>query len=269
MMQKVKESDVVIYVGGITARLEGEEMPVEIEGFEKGDRTNLKLPKVQHELLKKLHKLGKPVVFVLTSGSAMAINWEQENLPAILGVWYPGQAGGEAVADVLFGNYNPSGKLPITFYKSVKDLPPFEDYHMKGRTYRYFNGEVLYPFGFGLSYTNFTYSIPKLDKLLMDKNDKNIVNVTVTNEGNFDGETVVQLYVNDKEASITTPIKSLKKFSKIFIKKGASKTVQFEISADDLSIIDSNGNAFVESGVFEIFVGENSATTNKILLTIK
>ena len=269
MMQKVKESDVVIYVGGITARLEGEEMPVEIEGFEKGDRTHLKLPKVQHELLKELHKLGKPVVFVLTSGSAMAINWEQDNLPAILGIWYPGQAGGEAVADVLFGNYNPSGKLPITFYKSVKDLPPFEDYHMKGRTYRYFNGEVLYPFGFGLSYTNFNYSKPKLDKLFMDKSDKNIVNITVTNDGDFDGETVVQLYVNDKEASITTPIKSLKRFKKIFVRKGESKTVQFEISADDLSIFDSNGNAFVESGVFEIFVGENSATTNKILLTIK
>ncbi len=269
MMQKVKESDVVIYVGGITARLEGEEMPVQIEGFEKGDRTNLKLPKVQHELLKELHKLGKPVVFVLTSGSAMAINWEQENLPAILGIWYPGQAGGEAVADILFGDYNPSGKLPITFYKSVKDLPPFEDYHMKGRTYRYFNGDVLYPFGYGLSFTNFSYSKPKLGKLLMDKKETNTVEVTVANVGNFDGETVVQLYINDMEASVTTPIKSLKRFKKIFLKKGTSQKVEFNISASDLSIIDNEGNSFVESGIFEIFVGESSATLNKAILTIR
>ena len=269
MIQKVKESDVVVYVGGITARLEGEEMPVEIEGFEKGDRTNLKLPKVQHELLKELHKLGKPIVFVLTSGSAMAIKWEQENLPAILGVWYPGQAGGEAVTDILFGEYNPSGKLPITFYKSIEDLPPFEDYHMKGRTYRYFNGDVLYPFGYGLSFTNFSYSKPKLGKLLMSKKDTNTVEVTVANVGNFDGETVVQLYVNDKEASVTTPLKSLKGFKKIFLKKGASKTVQFELSAANLSIIDYEGNSFLEPGVFEIFVGESSATSNKAVLTVR
>jgi beta-glucosidase len=269
MMQKVRESDVVVYVGGITARLEGEEMPVEIEGFEKGDRTNLKLPEVQHELLKELHNLGKPVVFVLTSGSAMAVNWEQENLPAILSIWYPGQAGGEAVSDILFGDYNPSGKLPITFYKSVDDLPPFEDYHMKGRTYRYFNGDVLYPFGYGLSFTIFSYSKPKLGKLLMGKKDTNTVEVTVANDGNFDGETVVQLYVNDVEASVTTPIKSLKRFKKIFLKKGASKTVQFELSAADLSVIDYEGNSFIESGIFEIFVGESSATSNKAMLTVR
>ncbi len=269
MMQKLRESDVIVYVGGITARLEGEEMPVEIEGFKKGDRTNLKLPKAQHNLLKELQATGKPVIFVLTSGSAMAINWEQENLPAILSVWYPGQAGGEAVADVLFGDYNPSGKLPVTFYKSVKDLPPFEDYHMKGRTYRYFEGEVLYPFGYGLSYSNFSYSIPDLGKSAMGKDETNTVKVTVTNTGEYDGETVVQLYVNDKEASVTTPLKSLRKFKKIFLKKGSSKTVEFKISKEDLSIIDNLGNSFVEAGDFEIFIGENSATTNFQILTIK
>ncbi|RPD98706.1 glucan 1,4-alpha-glucosidase [Aureibaculum marinum] len=269
MIEKVKESDVVVYVGGISARLEGEEMPVNVEGFYKGDRTNLKLPKVQHELLKELNSLGKPIVFVLTGGSAMAINWEQENLDAILNVWYPGQGGGEATADILFGNYNPSGKLPVTFYKSVEDLPPFEDYHMKGRTYRYFNGDVLYPFGYGLSFTDFTYSKPVLDKKEMGKDDSNKVSVIVTNTGDFDGETVVQFYINDKEASVATPQKSLKGFQKIFLKKGASQKVEFDITSDVLSIFDTNGNTFIESGIFEVFVGENSATTNKETFIVK
>ena len=268
MMQKLRESDAIIYIGGITARLEGEEMPVEIEGFSKGDRTNLKLPKAQHNLLKELQETGKPVIFVLTSGSAMAINWEQENLPAIVSVWYPGQAAGDAIADVLFGDYNPSGRLPVTFYKTVKDLPPFEDYHMKGRTYRYFNGEPLYPFGYGLSYTNFNYSIPRLKKSVMQKGDINTVSVIVTNSGDFDGETVVQLYVGDIESSVSSPKRSLRNFKKIFLKKGASTTVEFEISTDELSIIDNEGNSFVESGDFEIFVGDSSDTTNFQILTV-
>ncbi len=269
MIQKVKESDIVIYVGGITARLEGEEMPVEIEGFSKGDRTNLKLPRVQHKLIKELYALGRPIIFVLSGGSAMAINWEQEKLAAILNIWYPGQAGGNAVADVLFGDYNPSGKLPVTYYKSVKDLPPFEDYHMKGRTYRYFDGEVLYPFGYGLSYTQFSYSTPILEKSEMNKTENNHLKVTVTNDGAYDGQTVVQLYVNDKEASVSTPLKSLKKFKKVFLSKGESKTVEFDISAEDLSIFDNKGNSFVESGEFEIFVGEDSATQNRVMLTVE
>lgn len=265
----VKNSDAVIYVGGITARLEGEEMPVAVEGFYKGDRTNLDLPKAQHHLIKKLHALGKPLIFVLTTGSALAINWEEEHIPAILNAWYPGQAGGQAVADVIFGDYNPSGKLPITFYKSVEDLPPFEDYHMKGRTYRYFDGEVLYPFGYGLSYSDFTYSKPKLQKSIMTKNESNVVEVTVTNNGSFDGETVVQMYINDKEARVTTPLKSLKNFRRIFLKKGASETLQFEISNDDLMIVNNDGHLFLEAGEFEIFVGPDSATLNKALLTVQ
>ena len=269
MMQKVNESDIVVFVGGITARLEGEEMPIEIDGFKKGDRTNLKLPKAQHELLKKLYKSGKPVVFVMTSGSALSINWEQENLPAILSAWYPGQAGGEAVADVLFGDYNPSGRLPITFYKSITDLPPFEDYHMKGRTYRYFDGKALYPFGYGLSYTDFNYSKPKLSKAEINKDEKVNVSVTITNTGKYDGKTVVQLYINDKESSVPSPIKSLRKFKKIFLKKGTSKTVEFEINPSDLSIIDKDGNPFVEPGLFEVYVGKSSATNNKEVLIVR
>ena len=269
MMQTIKESDVIVYVGGITARLEGEEMPVKIEGFQKGDRTNLKLPKVQHEFLQELKKTGKPVVFAITGGSAMAINWEQENLDAILNIWYPGQGGGDAVADVLFGNYNPSGKLPVTYYKSVTDLPPFEDYHMKGRTYRFFEGDVLYPFGFGLSYTSFTYSQPRLKNSIINKNGSTSVSVIISNVGDYDGETVVQMYINDKEASVTTPLKTLRKFRKVNLKKGESKNVEFKISQEDLFIFDKNGDPFVETGEFKIFVGEDSATTNKVILKVQ
>ncbi len=269
MMQKIKESDLIVYVGGITARLEGEEMPIEIEGFDKGDRTNLKLPKVQHEFLKELKGTGKPIVFVMTGGSAMAINWEQENLPAILNIWYPGQAAGDAVADILFGDYNPSGKLPVTYYKSVNDLPSFEDYRMKGRTYRYFKGDVLYPFGYGLSYTKFEFSLPKLEKTTILKKERTKVTVTVSNDGKFDGETVVQLYINDLEASVPNPLKTLRKFKKVFLKKGETMNVTFDISPEDLSVFDNNGKPFVETGTFEVFIGENSATVNKAILTVQ
>ncbi|MGB5436167.1 MAG: glycoside hydrolase family 3 C-terminal domain-containing protein [Maribacter sp.] len=269
MIEKVSQSDLIIYVGGITARLEGEEMPIAIEGFSKGDRTDLKLPSAQQNLIKELYALGKPIVFVLTGGSAMAINWENENLPAILNAWYPGQAGGSAVADILFGDYNPSGKLPVTFYKSVTDLPPFEDYHMKGRTYRYFDGDVLYPFGYGLSYTHFSYATPVLEKSIMNKAEKNNLEVIVTNDGDYDGQTVVQLYVKDQEASVTKPLKSLRKFQKIFLKKGESKTIEFEITPEDLSIFDTQGNSFVEPGAFDIFMGENSATQNKTSVIVQ
>ncbi|MCK5775650.1 MAG: glycoside hydrolase family 3 C-terminal domain-containing protein, partial [Bacteroidales bacterium] len=188
MMEVVSESDMVVYIGGISARLEGEEMPIEIEGFHKGDRTNLQLPVAQKKLMKKLHETGKPMVFVMTSGSALAINWADENIEAILASWYPGQAGGQAIYDVLFGDYNPSGKLPITFYKSVDDLPHFEDYSMKGRTYRYFQGEVLYPFGYGLTYTDFEYSKP----MILDQGNVPVrVFIEVSNIGDFNGEAVV------------------------------------------------------------------------------
>ena len=244
-------------------------MPVVIDGFNKGDRTNMKLPKAQLDLLKELHATGKPLVFVVTSGSAMALNWEQENIPAMLNVWYPGQAGGEAVADILFGDYSPSGKLPVTFYKSVHDLPPFEDYHMKGRTYRYFNGEALYPFGYGLSYTKFSYTKPELSSgsIGVDENVK--VKVRVSNIGDFDGETVVQLYVKDIEASVVRPIKSLRHFKKVYLAKGTSKEVHFELSPNDLSIFDDDGHPFVEKGSFDIFVGEDSSTGNKVKLEVR
>lgn len=269
MMDVVNKSELIIYVGGITARLEGEEMPVEVDGFYKGDRTNLKLPEAQIKMLKQLHSTGKPVVFVLTTGSAIACNWEQQNLPAILNVWYPGQAGGAAIADVLFGDYNPSGKLPVTFYKSVNDLPDFEDYSMNGRTYRYFNGEALYPFGYGLSFTNFEVSKPQLQKRVMSKNETNSVTVEVSNTGNLNGDVVLQMYVRRKNSAKESPLKSLKGFKKIFVEKGATKTIRFKIKAKELVEVDKHGNAAVNTGEFEIYIGETSETLNKVVLELK
>lgn len=268
MMNAAAESDVIIFAGGITARLEGEEMPVAVDGFYKGDRTHLKLPKVQGELLKELHATGKPVVFLLTTGSAMAINWEQENLPAILNIWYPGQAAGDAVADILFGDYNPSGKLPLTFYRSVSDLPPFEDYHMKGRTYRYFSGEVLYPFGYGLSYSEVKIDLPVTNKKVYSKEDDVRLTVEVHNKSDQQAQEVIQVYVSDLEASVIKPIKSLKAFKKISLEPKSSQTVSFVLTPEDFSIFDDNGEAFVESGDFEIIVGQHSKASNAITITI-
>jgi beta-glucosidase len=269
MMKQVSQSDVIVYVGGISARVEGEEMPVVIDGFNKGDRVHMKLPEAQLNLLKKLHATGIPVIGIVASGSALALNWEKENLPALLHIWYPGQAGGAALADILFGDYNPSGKLPVTFYKSVEDLPPFEDYHMKGRTYRYFSGEVLYPFGYGLSYTKFSYGKPELSSASVAMGDKVKVKVKVTNVGDFSGETVVQLYVSDIEASVVRPIKSLRHFKKIYLTKGESAEIEFELRQQDLSVFDDNGKPFVEKGYFEIYAGEDSATENKVRLELR
>jgi beta-glucosidase len=206
-----KKAEVVVMFMGLTARLEGEEMDVAIEGFRGGDRTTIDLPKVQQDLIKEIHALGKPVVLVLLNGSALAINWEARNIPAIVEAWYPGQAAGTAIADVLFGDYNPGGKLPVTFYKSVNDLPSFEDYHMKGRTYRYFQGEPLYPFGHGLSYTSFDYTDLRVDG--------KIVSVNVTNTGKVDGEEVVQVYASGTLAA----------FKRIILKAGEAKDVQLEM----------------------------------------
>ncbi len=269
MMDVIGKSDVVIYVGGITAKLEGEQMPVEIEGFYKGDRTDLKLPKAQTELLKVLHRTGKNVIFVMTTGSALAVNWEQQNIPAIINVWYPGQTAGKAVADVLFGDYNPSGKLPVTFYRSVDDLPDFKDYNMRGRTYRYFKGEVLYPFGFGLSYTRFNFTKPVFDQPNLSLNSKTKVSTIVTNNGNYDGEIVVQLYVSATNPHNSDPLRSLKKFKKIFLKKGSTETVSFDLTSEDLMLINEEGKPELRPGKYHIYMGQSSATKNKNTLHIK
>ena len=194
LTNRIKDADVIIYAGGISPQLEGEEMPVDSPGFNGGDRTTILLPAVQTELMKALYATGKPVVFVMMTGSAIAIPWESENIPAIINAWYGGQSAGTAIADVLFGDYNPAGRLPVTFYKSDNDLPGFSDYSMNNRTYRYFKGEALYPFGYGLSYTTFNYDQLKIPATI--GKGKNItVSVKSYNTGKTDGEEVVQLYL--------------------------------------------------------------------------
>ncbi len=252
--------DVIIFAGGLSPRLEGEEMPTKYEGFAGGDRTMISLPKVQSDFLKSLNKTGKPVILVLASGSAVAVNYAKENISAILACWYPGESAGTAVADVIFGDYNPAGRLPVTFYKSVSDLPPFEDYNMKNRTYRYFENEPLYPFGYGLSYTEFSYNMPELEKNEINSNENVKISVEVTNTGKTDGEEVVQLYIKDMDSDITyRPIKELKGFKRIFIKAGDSKTIDFEITPRDLSLYNPKTNSYmVEPGEFIIMTGGSS-----------
>lgn len=260
---RVKDADVIIFAGGISAKLEGEEMKVEIEGFHGGDRTNIALPKVQTELLKALKATGKPIVFVNMSGSAIGFEWEAANIPAIVQAWYGGQAGGQAIADVLFGDYNPAGRLPVTFYKNVKDLPDFEDYSMENRTYRYFKGDALYPFGFGLSYTSFKYEnleIPASPKADADME----VKVNVSNTGKMDGEEVVQLYISHKDVAGRTPVRALKGFRRIHLKAGETKTVVFTVKAKDLAIVGSDGKHIPAKGRVEISVG-GMQTTAKLV----
>jgi beta-glucosidase len=246
----VKDADVIIFAGGISARIEGEEMPVEIEGFKRGDRTSIALPAVQKEMLSALHATRKPVVFVLMTGSAIGIEWESQHLSAIINAWYGGQAGGQAVADVLFGDYNPAGRLPVTFYKSVDDLPDFEDYSMKNRTYRYFTGKPLYSFGYGLSYTTFNYS--SLD--ISGSADKQTVKVTVTNTGHKAGDEVVQLYLSNKR-DFVTPIQALKGFKRIHLKPGESQVVEFTLTPGELSVVSPSGKQVPMKGAIFVSVG--------------
>lgn len=248
LIDSVRNADVIIYVGGISPRLEGEEMKVNTPGFSGGDRTTIMLPEVQTACLKALQSTGKPVVFVMMTGSAISIPWEQENIPAIINAWYGGQAAGTAVADVLFGDYNPSGRLPVTFYKSDADLPPFDDYSMENRTYRYFKGSPLYPFGYGLSYTKFTYSNLNLSKSKISKTETVHVEVTVTNAGKIPGDEVVQLYLTHSESAGRSALYALKGFERIFLKPGESKKIRFEILPDDLSVVNEQGRKEIRPG---------------------
>ncbi|MCG8701016.1 MAG: glycoside hydrolase family 3 C-terminal domain-containing protein [Bacteroidales bacterium] len=253
-VELAKSADVVILALGLSQRLEGEQMRVEIEGFKGGDRLHLDLPKQQRELMKAMVETGKPVVLTLLAGSALSINWANEHVDAILTAGYPGEEGGNAIADILFGDYNPAGRLPMTYYKSVDQLPPFENYDMKGRTYRYFDGEPLYPFGYGLSYTNFEYSNMVVDSKAKVGEDVK-VSCTITNNGNHDGEEVVQLYLKDIEASTPRPKHQLEEFKRIFLKAGESKTVEFTLKARQFSMINEKGNRVIEPGKFEIYLG--------------
>ncbi len=252
-----KTDDVIVFVGGISAQLEGEEMEVDYDGFSGGDRTRIELPAVQQELLAKLHALGKPIVFVDLSGSAIAMPWEDAHLNAILQAWYPGQAGGTAVADVLLGKYNPAGRLPVTFYRATTDLPAFTDYRMANRTYRYFKGQPLYPFGYGLSYTKFNY-----DHLQVAPGAGRTLSVTVdvTNAGDRDGDEVVQLYAVPPAASHPREREALCGFSRVHLAKGETKTVAIMVPAFALRRWSPEKKDYViPSGEWTIRAGTSSA----------
>ena len=257
-MEAAEKADVVVAVMGLSPRLEGEEMSVKVEGFAGGDRTDIRLPRPQEELLKRIHALGKSTVLVLLNGSALAVNWAADNIPAIVEAWYPGQAGGEAIADVLFGDYNPAGRLPVTFYKSVEDLPPFEDYQMEGRTYRYFRGEPLFAFGHGLSYTTFEFDNLHIDQSEVKVGGKIAVSLDVTNTGDRTGDEVIQLYMRHRDATVTRPAKELKGFKRITLHPGERKTVTFTLHTHQLGFCDETMQVVVQPGLIEVMVGNAS-----------
>jgi beta-glucosidase len=255
-LKKAREADVVIMALGLAPSLEGEEMDVKVKGFSGGDRTDLNLPEAQEELLKAVVATGKPVILVLVNGSALAVNWAQSNnVAAIVETWYPGEEGGTALADVLFGDYNPAGRLPVTFYKSAADLPPFEDYRMDGKTYRYFKGEPLYPFGYGLSYTRFKYDNLKLGSKRYSTNQNVQLSVDVRNVGEREGDEVVQLYLTDVAASSPVPVRALKGLRRIHLKPGERRRVSFTLTPRDLTLVDERGRRLLESGEFRVSVG--------------
>jgi beta-glucosidase len=256
-------SDAIIFVGGISPELEGEEMPVNANGFKGGDRTSILLPAVQTELLKQLQATGKPVILVLFTGSAIAMPWENEHIPAIVNAWYGGQSSGTAVADVLFGDYNPAGRLPVTFYKSDADLPDVKDYSMQGRTYRYFKGEVAYPFGYGLSYSTFRYADLKAPAQFK-KGKSLIVEALVKNTGPLKGEEVVQLYVSHPKVKGMAPVRALEGFQRIVLEKGASKKVRFELSTDQLMLVDKNGERYLPEGKLVVSLGGGQANVKQL-----
>ena len=255
-----RTSDVVLFVGGLTAEVEGEEMKVSYPGFAGGDRTNIELPAAQQRMLEALQATGKPVVLVLTTGSALAVRWAQEKLPAIVVAWYPGQQGGSAVADVLFGDVSPAGRLPVTFYKSADQLPPFADYGMEGRSYRYFRGEPLYPFGHGLSYTRFEYSALRLSRAELGKDDTLEVSLDVKNAGAREGDEVVQLYARDAVARPGAPLRELRGFERVSLKAGETKRVSFTlVPARHLARYDERQKALaVATGDYELELGASS-----------
>jgi len=249
-----RDADIVVAVAGITSALEGEEMPVNIPGFKGGDRTSLDMPADEEKLLEAVKATGKPMVLVLMNGSALAVNWAAAHANAILEAWYPGQEGGTAIAQTLSGANNPSGRLPVTFYKGVDQLPAFGDYSMANRTYRYFTGQPLYPFGYGLSYTRFSYSTLAVSRSKLKAGDSLGVDVTVRNEGKMAGDEVAQLYLSFPSAP-GMPIRALRGFNRVSLAPGESKRVHFDLGARDLSSVTADGKRIVAPGTYHLSVG--------------
>ena len=249
-----KAADVVVAVVGISSQLEGEEMKVNVPGFEGGDRTKIDLPKEEEDLLEALSATGKPLVVVLMNGSALAVNWANDHANAIFDAWYSGEEGGAAIAQTLAGANNPAGRLPVTFYTGVEQLPPFSDYAMKNRTYRYFEGKPLYPFGYGLSYSKFEYSNLKLSSNDLTAGDSLTADVDVKNTSEWDGDEVVQLYISFPKAP-GAPLRALRGFTRVHILAGETQHVQLTLNPRDLSFVNEAGDRGVYAGAYSISVG--------------
>ena len=260
ILKAVANKDVVVFAGGINSHLEREEGNVFAPGFEGGDRSDIELPKVQRDVIAALKKAGKKVILVNFSGSAMGLVPESKNCDAIIQAWYPGESGGQAVVDVLFGDYNPSGKLPVTFYKSVKQLPDFQDYNMQGRTYRYMKESPLYPFGYGLSYTKFDFGNVEVDKKSITTDDTLLLSVTVSNTGQMDGSDVVQVYLRKKNDE-GGPEKTLRAFKRVDIPTGKSTNVIFELTNENLEWWDeATQTVCMHPGDYQLMVGNSSGS---------
>jgi len=249
-----RQAEVIVAVVGITSRLEGEEMPIDLPGFVGGDRTSLDLPRPEEELVEALAATHKPLVVVLMNGSALSVNWEKAHADAILEAWYAGEEGGTAVAETLSGKNDPAGRLPVTFYQGVHQLPHFEDYSMKGRTYRYFQGEPLWPFGYGLSYTSFRYGGLILPKAPLRAGDPLDVAVTVTNTGKRAGDEVVQLYLKFPDVP-GAPLRALRGFERVHLAPGASRKVAFHLKPRDLSLVTAAGDILIAQGAYTLSIG--------------
>lgn len=257
-VEKIKSADIIVFVGGISPSLEGEEMGVDFPGFKRGDRTNIELPQVQKDLLHQLAKTGKPIIYINCSGSAIALGEIAEISPAIIQVWYPGQEGGIAVADVLFGKYNPSGRLPITFYKNDSQLPDFENYDMEGRTYRYLRSQPLFVFGHGLSYSQFSYGKIKADKKKIQMGEAVELTVSITNKSKIDGSETVQLYVKKSDDN-SGPNRELRSVKKVFINAGKTEKVSFILGEKELKWWNEKLNEMtVQPGEYRVEIGKSS-----------
>jgi beta-glucosidase len=257
-IEAAQKAQVAVMVMGLSQQLEGEERQQEGNPpgvVSLGDRVSLNLPPIQEKLLQAVYQTGTPTILVLLNGSAVAVNWADEHIPAILEAWYPGQAGGAAIANALFGLFNPGGRLPITFYRSSSDLPPFTDYRMANRTYRYFMGDPLYPFGFGLSYTTFAYRNLQITPVQVEPGGSVSIQVDVKNTGQRLGDEVVQLYLKDMTASLPVPQLQLQGFSRIRLAPGEKQTVHFTLTAEQMSFVDDNGQWVLEPGEFKVWLG--------------
>ena len=260
-----KKSDVTIAFVGLSPQLEGEEMPVHLEGFSGGDRTSIDLPAAQQQLLEAVAATGKPLIVVLQNGSALAVNWAQQHAAAILEAWYPGEAGGTAIAETLAGDNNPAGRLPLTFYASLTQLPPFEDYTMERRTYRYFTGQPLYTFGYGLSYTSFSYSRLHVPPTV-HAGDNVTVEADLRNNGNLPGDEVAELYLTQPRG-YQTPVRKLVGFQRVHLARGASTHLSLTIDPRSLSQVDDKGNHIILPGDYTLSLGSTQPGTGAITLT--